>query len=571
VSLPQRLSLAPERRRRLVAVARGAAAPDTVVRAGGVLDVYTGELRPAEVGIAEGRVAWVGDVGARGLAPTLDLGDGALVPGLIEPHCHPDILYSPDTLARALALRGTTTVCADTAFLSLLLGDDELLAVVRGMSEASVKFLWNLRGGLDGLLPAEIERLNADRLRRLVAELPDLVATGEMTSWPELLRGDERLTALVDAAIARGLRIDGHAAGASARTLGPIAAAGVTADHEATTLDELVARARLGYWIMLRHSSLRPDGPVLAEAITSGRVPASRVMLTTDGLVATDLADGHLDGVIRTLLAAGVRPFDAVRMATLNPATYLGLDAHVGGIAPGRLADLVLVDSLESFQPQVVLCEGTPMTPESVRPGFTEWNALHAPPFQPAELSPRQLVGICLAGPAMRLEGVITRLAPAADPADGLAPDASYAALIARDGSWIVGGVVHGLPVTALASTFSGSGDVIVIGRDPEAALAAYREVLAGGGGIATHARTVPLGRLGSMYAGPVPELAAAMRAITADLRYPPGLPPAEYLLLFLAIAVLPDVRLTPAGAITVKARELLQAPTRLPERGSPS
>lgn len=562
MTLPQRLSLPPQRRRHLVAVARGEAAPDAVVHVGSMLDVYTGEVREAEIGIAEGRVAWVGEIGARGLPPTLDFRDGAVVPGFIEPHCHPDILYSPAALAQELAYRGTTTVCADTALLSLLLDDDELLAVVHGMSGASVKFLWNLRGCLDGLLPAELERLRADRLRHLVAELPDVVATGEMTAWPEFLRGDERLTGLVDAAIARGLRIDGHAAGASDRTLGPLAAAGITADHEAITPEELLARARLGYWLMLRHSGLRPDGAVLAEAITSGRVPASRVILTTDGPVAGDLVDGHLDAVVRELVKADVSPVDAVRMATLNPATYLGLDVHLGGIAPGRMADLVLVDSLSSFQPQLVLCEGVPTTPHSVRAGFGEWGTLHSPPLVPADLDAQRLVDACLAGPAMRLEGVITRLAPAV--AD-LPPDASYVALIGRDGSWIVGGVLHGVTAAALASTYSGSGDVIVLGRDADAALAAYREVVSLGGGIATHARTLPLDHLGSMYGGSVPELAAAMHEIAADLQFPPDLPPVEYLLLFLTIAVLPDVRLTPVGAITIKTGDLLQAPINLP------
>lgn len=566
MNLPRRLALSPARRRRLVEVARGEAAPDAVVRARSMLDVYTGEIREAEIGIAEGRVAWVGEPGARGLRPTLDLSDGVVVPGFIEPHCHPDILYSPSALALQLASLGTTTVCADTVFLSLVLDDDELLAVIEGMSQASVKFLWNLRGCLDGVLPVEMERLGADRLRRLVAELPDVVATGEMTAWPEFVRGDERLTGLVGAAIARGLRVDGHAAGASARTLAPLAAAGVTADHEAITPDELVERARLGYWLMLRHSSLRPDGPVLAEAVTSGRVPSSRVMLTTDGPVATDLAEGHLDAVIREMLAAGVPAVDAVRMATLNPATYLGLDAHVGGIAPGRTADLVLVDSLSSFRPQLVLCDGVPMTPGSASAGFTSWDTLHPPAFELADLDSRRFVEACLAGPAMRFEGVITRLVPTAAE---LPPDASYVALVARDGSWIVGGVGHGLAVTALASTFSGSGDVVVIGRDPDAALAAYQRVVSLGGGIATNARTVPLELLGSMYGGAVPELAAAMRAVAADLRLPSGLPPVEYLLLFLTIAVLPDVRLTPAGAIMVKTRELLQAPVVLPARAT--
>lgn len=564
--LPHRLLLTPEQRGRLVDVARGQQPPDALLHAARMLNVYTGEVREAWLGIAEGRVAWAADGDAGHGAATMDLPDGVLVPGLIEPHCHPDIVYTPSALARQLTAHGTTTVCADTVFLSLRLDDDQLLRLMQAMSAASVKFLWNLRGCLDGMLPAELDRLGADRLSRLLAALPDVVATGEMTAWPQFLAGDERLNGLVDAAVARGLRVDGHAAGASTRTLGPLAAAGITADHEAITAEELLSRARLGYWLMLRHSSLRPDGRALAQAITSGDVPGTRVMLTTDGPVAVDLAEGHLDAVVRELLAAGVAPVDAVRMATLNPATYLGLDAHLGGIAPGQLADLVLVDSLSSFHPQLVLCEGVPVTPATAQAGFTDWDRLHTAPLLTADLDPQRLVAACHGGPTMRLQGVITRLEPAS--AD-LPTDASYAALIGRDGSWIVGGVIHGLTVTALASTFCGSGDVIVLGRDPDAVLAAYRSVLCVGGGIATHSHTLPLHALGSMYSGSVPELAAAMWKIADDLRLPAQLPPVEYLLLFLTIAVLPEVRLTPAGVIMVKTGEVLKAPIDLPASAS--
>lgn len=561
MKLPHRLSLSSERRRNLVSVARGERAPDMVVRAPSMLDVYTGEIRSAELTIAEGRIAWVGDVGASGLEPTFNLRDGVVVPGFIEPHCHPDIVYNPGDLASALARWGTTTVCADTVFLSLLLDDDEFLAVLEGMSHASVKFLWNLRGCLDGVLPAELDRLDSGRLQRLLAEVPDFVATGEMTAWPDLLNGDARLAGLVDAAIASGLRIDGHAAGASARTLGPLAASGITADHEAITADELHSRVRLGYWVMLRHSSLRPDGRVLGEAVTSGRVPPSRVMLTTDGPVAVDIVEGHLDGVIRELLAAGVTAVDAVRMATLNPATYLGLDAHVGGIAPGRCADLVLVDSLESFRPQLVLCEGVPVTPATTRVGFSGWRDLRPNPYRLADLDAGRLVEACRAGPTMRLDGVITRLAASTA---NLGADSSYVALVGRDGSWIVAGVLQGIAVPALVSTFSGSGDVVLLGQDADTLVAVYREVVSLGGGIGTGNHTVPLEVLGTMFNGTVSELAAGMRELAADLQLPPGMPPLEYLLLFLTIAVLPDVRLTPLGSMVVKTREILHPPIEL-------
>ncbi|MHB1710303.1 MAG: amidohydrolase family protein [Acidimicrobiales bacterium] len=562
MKLPRRLSLSPERRRRLVSVARGELAPDVVVRAPSMLDVYTGEVRSAELTIAEGRIAWVGEVGASGLDPTFNLRDGVVIPGFIEPHCHPDIVYNPRDLASALAARGTTTVCADTAFLSLLLDDDEFFAVLEGMSHASVKFLWNLRGCLDGVLPAELGRLDSGRLQRLLAEIPDLVATGEMTAWPDLLNGDTRLAGLVEAAITRGLRIDGHAAGASARTLGPLAAAGITADHEAITVEDLHSRIRLGYWVMLRHSSLRPDARVLGEGVASGRLSPSRVMLTTDGSVAVDIVEGHLDGVVRELLAVGVRAVDAVRMATLNPATYLGLDAHVGGIAPGRSADLVLVDSLESFRPRLVFCEGVPVTPYTTQVGFNGWRDLRATPFRMADLDAGRLVDACRAGPTMRLEGVITRLV--ASSAE-LAADSSYVALVGRDGSWIVAGVLQGIAVPALASTFSGSGDAVLLGRDPESLVTVYREVISIGGGIGTGTHTVPLEVLGTMFDGTVSELAAGMRELASDLRLPAGMPPLEYLLLFLTLAVLPDVRLTPLGSMMVKTREILYAPIELP------
>lgn len=559
--LPARLRVSPEQRRHLVDVARGTREPDAVVHARNVLNVYTSETGPAEIGIASGRIAWVVPIAeARGPC-TVEL-DGVVLPGFIEPHCHPDILYTPAALVPQLVAHGTTTVCADTAFLTLALDDDELVAVLEEMSTAAVKFLWNLRCCMDGVLPRERERFATARLQRLIDDIDAVVATGEMTAWPDLLDHDERLTTVVDSAAAEGLRIDGHAAGASPRSLGAIAAAGITADHEAISAGDLVNRTRLGYWTMLRHSSLRPDVDALVTAITSGDVPHWRTMLTTDGPIATDLvSEGHLDAILRRLIDRGVDPADAVRMATLHPATYLGLDAHIGGIAPGRCADLVHVDSLESFEVADVATDGHFTDTDHLDRGFTAWSTLTSEPLRTATIKAADIIDGCIDGPAFRLEGIITRRAARSA---RLPRDACYVAAVSRDGTRLVGAVVHGIDVPVLVSTFSGSGDVVLLGRDAEGLVDAYRRVVDLGGGLATEHHIVPLGALGSLYDGPMHALATAMHAVASDLQLPASLPPIEYLMLFLTLAVLPEIRLTPRGSLMVKTGAVLRAPDRL-------
>ena len=560
--LPPRLRLAPAERRHLVDVAAGRTPADLVVRGGSVLNVFTGALENAAVGIAGQRIAWVGDPAARDATEVLDVDGAVIVPGLIEPHCHPDILYTPGAAVPAYARFGTTTVCADVAFLFLSLDDDVLLEVLDAMSTAGVKYLWMLRGCLDGILPVEIERLSAKRLTWLLEEIPGVLGAAEVTAWPRLLAGDERLGAFTEAIVDAGLRVDGHCAGASPRTVGTILAAGITSDHEAISGDELEHRLRLGCWAMLRHSSLRPDGAELAAALVGRGLPTDRVMLTTDGPVPADLAAGHLDAVLRTVVAAGVDPAAAIRMATLNPATYFGLDAHLGAVAPGRCADLVVTDSLTPFAPSIVLTDGVVCDPATIHDGNVGWPALETDPLVPARLDARTLTEVCRSAPALRLEGVITRAAPPV-PSGPLPTGVSLVALVSRAGDWIVGTLLDGLSTPALAASATGSRDILLIGRDPEAMVAAYGRVMALGGGVVTPSAEMPLRVLGRLHDGPLDVVAAELAAIEAG--FEDGLPvPLFYLLLFLSVGILPDVRLSPLGLVQVKTGVVVHPPTLL-------
>src|SRR5437899_5324828 len=186
---------------------------------------------------------------------------------------------------------------------------------------------------------------------------PSAIAIGEVTRWPDAWRGDPEL--LRRLAVARGARVEGHTAGASADKIPAIAAAGFTSDHEPITAAEVLDRARQGIAGMLREASLRPDLSGLLDALKDAPALASRLMLTADGSMPAFIrTHGFVDNLIRLAMAGGVSPVDAYRMATLNPATYYGLDAHLGSIAPGRFADVCVLPDLAEPRPALVIARG---------------------------------------------------------------------------------------------------------------------------------------------------------------------------------------------------------------------
>lgn len=548
--LPPRLRMSSQARERLVDAARGRRAADLVIRGGRILEVHTGQLLHADLGIQDGRICWHapprdGDANAE-----IEVDGAVLVPGLIEPHGHPDILYTPSALARAVALTGTTAVCADTAFLTLALDDADLISVLDGLSQASVKFFWALRGGLDGVASDEARRLGLPRLERLLSARSDVTSSGEMTTWPALLAHDQRLRSFVDVVLDQGLRVDGHAAGASAATLTAMLAAGIQSDHEAMSGADLAVRIEAGLWTMVRHSSLRPDGQALGAAIVERDLPTDRLMLTVDGPVPGDVAEGYVDTAVRRVMDAGLPPATAIRMATLQPATYLGLDGHLGSLAVGRCADILVVDDLAAFRPQSVFCDGQQIDGTSVTGGFERWeSARSVVPLRRAPLTAALLADVCRSGPRVRFQGIVTR--PATDK-DANGSD-TLVALVGAGGNWICGMTAVNLDVAALASTFTGSRDVLLIGHDLDQLLGCYAQVVDAGGGLATPGHFVGLPVLGTMSDMEVSALAGALGSLEQELDLPDDLPPLAYLLLFASLAVLPDIRVTPRGVLEVK------------------
>jgi adenine deaminase len=570
--------MGPVQRRRLVAVARGEAPADLYLRGASLLNVYTGELLAAHVAVAGERIAYVGPradmVGPR--TRVLDLPGRVLVPGYIDPHVHPGHLITPAALARHLLPLGTTTVFADSLQLWELGGLGAFRRVADTLARSPLKFYWMIRPHAQSRAADEPRRFPPATLARALGH-PAVAALGEVTRWPDAWRGTPDLLRRLALAQRRGLRVEGHTAGAAAEKVAALAAAGFTSDHEPITAREVLERARQGIAVMLRDSSLRPDLDGLLDAVKEAPGLVARAMLTCDGAMPAFVRDhGFVDHLIRRVLARGVAPVDAYRMATLNPATYYGRDHELGGIAPGRYADLCVLGDLAEPRPELVVARGRLAACQGrllVRVPEPAWERVFTSPRarlavrwrarpEDFELPPRARYPV-----ARLVSAVITRLEDRP-----LAAGDLHAALVDRLGQWVAPGVVAGFAerLDGLAATLSTDFNIVAVGRSPAAMASAVNRLLDLRGGVVVvegqrvvYELALPIG--GLMRRGTLEdaarwedELRAALRA-RGHVYHDP-----LFTLFFLAADFLPAVRLTPRGVWDVKqARVLLPARRR--------
>ncbi|HVD09882.1 MAG TPA: adenine deaminase [Gaiellaceae bacterium] len=351
---------------RRLAVARGDEPADLVVRGGSVLSVFTREWLETDIAIAEGYVAGLGDYDG---TEEVDATGRYVVPGFIDAHLHlesPKLL--PDEFARLVLPLGTTAVVADPHELANVLGTDgvhwlldfcaELPLDVYFMASSSVpasRFESPRRalneGDLQGLL----------RRRRVLG-------LAEMMNFPGVIAGDEdELTKL---GLTGATHVDGHAPGVVGKQLNAYAAAGIRSDHETLTVEEGRERLRAGMWVLIREASMARN--LLALLPLVEEYGTSRIAFCTDDKDPDDIAEnGHINGMVRDAVVAGIAPEDALVLGSLNPALWHGLD-HLGALAPGYQADVLVLPDLESFQPEVVLKRGRPVE-EIARSEVPEW------------------------------------------------------------------------------------------------------------------------------------------------------------------------------------------------------
>ncbi len=351
-----------EELRHRIQVARGEVAADLLLRNARIVNVCSGECYLADVAVAGGLIVGVISQEGAGMdsyqgREERDLQGRWLAPGLIDGHMHIEsTMLVLSEFARLVVPRGVTTVMLDPHEFANVMGVDG----IRYVLEAGRGLPLSAYVMLSSCVPASAyespyRALLAEDLLPLLTE-ERVLGLAEMMNMPGVLRGDEQVLAKIAATREKGLVVDGHAPGLRGRDLCAYAAAGVMSDHECTTLEEARERIRLGMWLMIREGSAARNLEALLPLVKELHPP--RVFFVTDDRDPQDLTTrGHIDSMVRQAIALGLDPVEAVRLASFNTAQYFRLYDR-GAIAPGCVADLVVLDDLETFQVESVYKEG---------------------------------------------------------------------------------------------------------------------------------------------------------------------------------------------------------------------
>lgn len=344
--------------RRRIQVARGEVPADLLLRNAQLVNVCSGECYLADVALFEGRVAGVSAPGGdyRGREER-DLEGRWLAPGLIDGHMHIEsTMLVLAEFARLVVPRGVTAVMLDPHEFANVLG----VAGIRYVLEMGRNLPLSAYIMLSSCVPASsfetpFKTLLAEDLAPLLQE-ERVLGLAEMMNMPGVLQGDEQVLAKIEATLRHGLVVDGHAPGLKGRDLCAYAAAGIQSDHECTTIEEARERIRLGMWLMIREGSAARNLDALLPLVQELHPP--RVFFVTDDRDPQDLTSrGHIDSMVRRAIELGLDPVEAIRLASYNAAQYFRLFDR-GAIAPGFVADLVVLDDLRTFRVESVYKDG---------------------------------------------------------------------------------------------------------------------------------------------------------------------------------------------------------------------
>jgi adenine deaminase len=554
---------------RRVAVARGAEPADLVVRGGTVLSVFTREWLEADVAIVDGFVAGVGAYEGH---ETIDAAGRFVVPGFIDAHMHIESTkLVVDELARLILPLGTTAIVADPHEIANVLGTDG----VHWLHDASAGLQLEVFFMASSCVPA-----SAFESPRRPLELGDLEALmrrkrvlglAEMMNFPGVIAGAEH--ELAKLGLEGADHVDGHAPGVLGKELQAYAAAGIRSDHEMLTVEEGRERLRAGVWLLIREASMARNLQALLPLVTE--YGPGRMAFCTDDRDPEDIADnGHVNGMVRDAVAGGIDPADAVVMASLHPALWHRLTQH-GAVAPGYVADLLLLPDLEEFVPDLVLKRGRRV--EEPKPAeVPEWvrQTVRLQPVSAADFA------IPWEGGAARAIGLVEdQVVTESLEAEPLVVDDHVVSDPERDlvklavaerhlGTGRIGlGLVSGSGLSrgALASTVAHDAhNVVIVGADDDdMAFAAQRLAEVGGGIVVVDERQIvaecPLPVAGLLSDQPlhvVVEQSRACNDAAQSLGWRGATP--FLTLAFLALSVIPSLKLTDRGLVDVDRFELV-------------
>jgi adenine deaminase len=558
-----------------VSVLDGKTSPTILLKNALYLNQTFRQWMRANIWIYEDRIVYVGENMPQQMenCEIIDCTNEILVPGYIEPHAHPYQLYNPHTLAAYASQFGTTTIINDNMSLIMHLKKKEAFSLLKDLRSIPTTMFWWCRFDSQTEILNEEDVFSHSNIKSWL-EHDAVLQGGELTGWPKLLDGDDMMLHWIQEAKRMRKQIEGHFPGASEKTLAKMMLLGADSDHEAMTGEEVYNRLMQGYMVSLRYSSIRPDLPEILDDMNRLGIQAyDRLMFNTDGSTSTFYEQGITDQMIRIAIEKGVPVIDAYNMATVNIARYYNIDHLHGNIATGRVANINFLSSIEDPTPHSVLAKG-----KWVKREGEVVEAYHSINWEDYGLKPMELDwnlsidDLQFSMPfGIKMENsVITKPYSIAIDASGdelsTDHDECFFTLLDRNGKWRINTLLKGFAknLSALASSFSNTGDIILIGKNKRDMLAAFDRMKELGGGIVMVEDEqvvceVPLKLNGIMSNLPIKELINEEKKLLVELKdrgYSFSDP--VYSLLFFSATHLPYIRITQQGMYDVMNKTVL-------------
>jgi adenine deaminase len=562
---------------RLVLVAKGEMPADLVLANARVVNVFTGEIQPGSVAIYGGKIAGVGDYSRA--KEVFDLEGRYLAPGFIDGHVHLESsMLDVAQYARAVVPRGTSAIVTDLHEIANVSG----LAGMRYVLDSARRLPLDLFLMAPSCVPAtHLETSGANLAAaalRQVLRWRECIGLGEVMNYPGVIGGDEAMLEKIN--LFRGKVVDGHAPGVRGKELSAYIAAGIYSDHESVTLEEAREKLEQGMYTMIREGSSEKNLEALLPLVTDETY--KRCMFVVDDRSCVDLlGDGDIDAVVRKAIALGLDPVRAIQLATVNPAEYFGLKG-LGAIAPGYMANLVVIDDLSDLRIDRVYYRGKPVAeggnalfPVNRAAGRGLTDTVHIKPFgiealklavsgetvPVIEIIPGQIITRKRQEKVKVVEGAVV---------SDVDRDILKLAVVERHhATGNIGlGLVTGFSLKqgALASSVAhDSHNIVAVGTNDEDILTAVREIEKLQGGLVAAAGGRVLGSLALPVAGllsrepleTVVEKLGKLERTAAGLGTTLTSPFST--LSFVALAVIPELRLTDLGLVDVTEFKLIK------------
>jgi adenine deaminase len=564
----------------IIKAAHGEKPVDLLLTNARIINVFAGEVVPDAIAISDGRIVGFGPYEAKNV---VDLNGRYVAPGFIDGHVHIEssmasISEFAREFARAVVVHGTTTVAADPHEIANVLGSSGIEYMLQSAEQQPM----NIYFTLPSCVPAtDMEtagaRLTAEDLRPFLNK-ERIIALAEMMNFPGVIYRDPDVLAKISAARQQKKPIDGHAPGLKGPELYAYISAGIQSDHECTTEQEAKEKLMAGMYIMIRQGTCAKNLQALLPAVNEKT--ARRMMWCSDDRHPHDLiTEGHIDSIVYEAIQSGLDPILAIQMATLNPAEYFKLD-HLGALAPGKQADLVIFSDLKKPIIEKVYCRGI-LTAENgeissnikIPPAATVPPSMHVDlgkidfavsadgnNVRVIEIVPQQVITHQL------IEAVTVKNNQAvSDPTKDLL---KMAVVERHSGTGNIGkGFVKGFGLKhgALASSVAhDSHNIIVVGTTDEDMRAALEAVVEMGGGLAAVSETKLLAGLALPVAGlmslePVQSVRDQLDSLI-EVAHDMGttLTDPFMTLSFLALPVIPELKLTDIGLVDVNKFEVV-------------